>query len=214
MNCRGMALLTGLVLLAAVSLLAVTAAGSMTLQQHQATNYAEKSRARAEAARAESWAIAWLFSQAATERQPGCITDCLLPGGIRQDNEVPDNPEFQGAAWWLTNGTAASRHPLSGASVGHTEDDGSDASWIIEEIHFEPAGTTGTGVEGTGYYRIFARGSGNHPGSVTVTEAIVARPWGTGCQSAAFPPEAPLSSFCSQFSTGLDCGVQSWRQRR
>ena len=214
MNCRGMALLTGLVLLAAVSILAITAAGSMTLQQHQAANFAGKSLGRAEAERAESWAIAWLFSQAGTGRQPGCITDCLLPGGLRQDSEVPDDPEFRGGAWWQANGSAAGRHPLSGASVGYAEEEAPDALWIIEEIHFEPTGTTGSGIEGTGYYRIFARGSGNHPGSVTVTEAIVARPWGADSQAASFPPEAPLSSFCSQFGTGLHCGVQSWRQRR
>lgn len=216
MNCRGMALVTGLVLLAAVALLAVAAAGSMTLQQHQAANFTEKHRAAENAALAESYAIAWLYSRGNTERQTGCVIDCLLPAGIYQDKQVPDHPEFESQSWWQNNGTAAGRHPLSGESLGFVISPASDSLWIIEEIHYQPCEETTAERthDGVAYYRILSRGHGIHPGSVAVSEAIVARPWGENVGPGEFPPSRSLIEFCHQFSNRLACGIQSWRQRR
>lgn len=216
MNCRGVALVTGLVLLAAVALLAVTAAGSMTLLQHQAANFAEKNRARENAALAESYAIAWLFSRADTERQPGCASDCLLPAGILTDDEVPEQPEFASMAWWRQYGTAAGRHPLTDEEAGYSAIDSTESLWTIEEIHYQALqdGDIGGAYHGVAYYRVFSRGSGGHPGSVVVSEAIVARPWGGGTEPGDFPPAESLSDFCRQFPQGMACGIQSWRERR
>ena len=216
MNCRGMALVTGLVLLVAVALLAVTAAGSMTLQQHQAANFTGKHRGKENAAAAESYAIAWLFSRADTERQPRCMENCLLPAGIQPDTAVPDHPEFESTAWWQSNGTAAGRHPLSGEPIGYSFSSASESLWLIEEIHYQPSGEPALEetLEGVAYYRIFSRGQGTHPGSTTVFETFVARPWGENIQPLQFPPSGPLREFCDQFSTDLACGIQSWRQRR
>lgn len=215
MNCRGMALLTGLVLLAAISLLAITAAGSMTLQKHQVVNFADKIQAAANARVAESYALAWLYSRADIERQDNCTTGCLLPAGIYQNQEIPDNPEFEGAGWWRSMAVPAGENPAPG-EAGYVATGPMDALWIMEELHFEATSEPEheAGNAGVGYYRIFSRGGGSGPASVAVTERIVARPWGGEFKEMAFPPAGPLWEFCSQFTEALACGSLAWRQRR
>ncbi len=216
MNCRGLALVTGLILLAAVALLAVTAAGSMTLQHHQSANFIDRQKARNHADLAASYAVAWLNSRDSTERQGDCSDGCLLPYGVYRDPDIPDRPEFLGPAWWLANGTASGRQPQPGGQAGYEAPANGESVWIIEEIHFEPGVEDAAGKidRPVAYYRVFARGRGVFPGSVAVTESIVARPWGEGIQASAFPPEPFQAEFCSQFDKALACGVQSWRQRR
>lgn len=214
MKYRGMALLTGLLLLAAVSVLAVTAAGSMTLQQHQAANHADRILASSGADLAGSWALAWLYGRHRSERQADCVSSCLLPPGIH--GSLPAHPEFESLAWWQTNGVPAGRNPVSGETVGFALSGQKDALWVMEELHFEPVDDQkpAPGVSGTGYYRIFSRGSGRNPGNAVVTEAIVARPWGEGVEAAAFPPDRPMAEFCDRLEPSLPCGTLSWRRRR
>lgn len=216
MNCGGMALLTGLLLLAAVSLLAITAAGTMTLQQHQAANFADKTQARANALLAESFARAWLYSRADSERQSPCTANCLLPHGIYRDEDIPDKPEFEGIAWWRNHGVPAGGHPVPGVVTGYVGEKSTDSLWVIEEIHFEPVDDSAgdTGYSGVGYYRIISRGNGNTPASIAVCEAIVARPWGGEFGALDYPPTSPLSGFCSQFDDSSACGTLAWRSRR
>ena len=208
-----MALVTGLLLMAAVSVLALTAAGSMTLQRHQAANFADRARAAAGADLAASWARAWLYSRADTDRQPGCVTGCLLPLAIREDSEISDNPEFESMAWWVSNGTPAGRHPATGESVGFEAGTESDALWLMEELHYEESAEK-VNHHGVGYYRIFSRGTGRHPGSVVVTETIVARPWGSDIEPSAFPPDQPMAAFCTRVGEEVACGTRSWRRRK
>ena len=63
MNSRGIALFTGLVLLAALSLLALTAASGTVLQRTMAANFQENSMALQNASIAASYARAWLNSR-------------------------------------------------------------------------------------------------------------------------------------------------------
>ncbi len=216
MNCRGMALVSGLLFLVAVALLAVTAAGSMTLQQQQAANFTDRQKARSSADLAESYAIAWLYSRDSVDRQTGCIIDCVLPVGIYRDDEIPDRPEFESAAWWQATATPAGRDPLSGDQIEYAATNPTHAAWIIEEIHFlgHQEDERQQPVSATGYYRIVSRGQGIHPGSVAINESIVARPWNEGVTASEFPPKLPLGEFCRQFSDDVACGMQSWRQRR
>jgi hypothetical protein len=211
-----MALVTGLLLLAVISVLAVTAAGSMTLQQHQAANFSDRMLASSGADLAGSYALAWLFSREDSERQAGCVSDCLLPPGVYGDEAIPDHPEFESLAWWRSNGTPAGKNPVSGEFVGFVSGETSDAMWVMEEVHFEPSLTseTSTPLHGVAYYRIFSRGSGKHPGSTVVTETIVARPWGPDIVAAHFPPDLPMAAFCDQTEEGIPCGTLAWRRRR
>jgi Tfp pilus assembly protein PilX len=213
MNCKGMALLTGLVFLAAVSLVAITAAGGMTLQRHQAANFTDRAQALSRADLAEASARAWLFSRSAIERQPDCISSCLLPEGIRP--AISGDPALEGAAWWRANGTAAGRHPVTGESTGYAGTGTADALWLMEELHFEAVSDPqSTSYAGIGWYRIFARGTGTQPGSLVITETIVARPWGGEIAAGSFPPTGPMSTFCRQFDENTACGTEAWRQIR
>lgn len=216
MNCRGMALLTGLVLMAAISLLALTAAGGMSLQRQQAANHEDKARAKERSDLASSHALAWLLSRQDTERQAGCIRDCLLPDGILGPGEVPEVAVFETAAWWRSNATSAGAHPVSGEPADFAAMAGDDALWLLEEIHYEilPDSDLDGIAYGVGYYRILARGRGRHPRSVSVSEAIVARPWDGAYEPALYPPDQPSAAFCGQFEPSLPCGVLAWRERR
>jgi len=207
-----MALLTGLVLMVAVSLLAVTAAGNMTLQQHQAANFSDRQLAFARADRARSWALAWLFSRPNEDREAACDTDCFLPPAIHQDVQVPDRPELMLHSWWLGNGVAAGAHPVdAGGGIQFTTRDEA-ALWLVEEIHYAARPDTAPGIEGVAYYRVFARGAADD--SVVVSESIVARPWGEAVTELAFPPTGPLSGFCAAIAEAVPCGQLAWRQRR
>jgi hypothetical protein len=213
----GFALLTGLLFLAALTLLALVATCGMTMQRHQATNFQARAQALAYADLASSAALAWLLSRPDTERERDCRDDCLLPPGIAGSDTIPPDAEFRGTSWWQANGQASGLHPLDGEPLpgrGHLMPGAS--IWLLEEIHYQTAAELpqASAVEGLAWYRILARGSARNPGSVVVTESIVARPWGGEYQPAAFPPQEGSAAFCRQFADRLPCGVRSWRQRR
>ena len=216
MNQAGVALLTGLMLLASISLLALFTASSTIMQRQQASNFGEHSRAVENAAIAESQARAWLYSRPDNERQLGCLSSCVLPVGIRNPGELPAHPEFESAAWWRINALEAGRHPETGEILASLAGGSEPARWIIEEIHYETldAVTGAPAIDGVAYYRILSRGTGKHPGSVAVTEAIVARPWEGDFHAASFPEEGSGTPFCNQFPGQYPCGTMAWRQRR
>lgn len=216
MNARGMALVTGLVVLAAVALLAITAAGGMTLQRHQAANFQDHVRAEANADAARAAALAWLYSRADTDRQFDCVSGCFLPDAVRPAGDLPRSPEFLPAAWWQGHAHDAGSHPLTGEPVGFRGASDGAAHWLIEEAHFRRIDPDGNpqGIHGVGYYRVLARGTGRQGRSVAVTETIVARPWQGEYEPGRFSPDESLRRFCAQFGAELACSVLSWRMRR
>lgn len=216
MKARGVALLMGLVLLAAISLLAVMATNGMVLQQRMASNFGDRGLALENAQLAAAAARAWLDSRADFEREAACATGCLLPPAIHGVGELPPDPEFESSEWWRSNAVLTGTHPESGAALGAFGSDGSAAYWLVEELHFEPLALVvqGPAVGGIGYYRILGRGSGHHPGSVAVSETIVARPWQGEYQAADFPAPAVPGGFCRQFDPAVPCGTLAWRQRK
>jgi Tfp pilus assembly protein PilX len=207
-----MALLAGLVLMVAVSLLAVTAAGGMTLQQHQAANFSDRQQAFSRADRARSWAIAWLFSRPSDQRQSACSTDCFLPMAIHAGNQLPGQPENMLISWWQANGVAVGADPTMAGVESQFATDDESALWLIEEIYYVARPDTAPGIEGVAYYRVFARGAADD--SVVVSESIIARPWGEAVQELAFPPVTVLSEFCLSIPETVPCGQLAWRQRR
>jgi len=204
----------GLVLLAAVSLIALMATNGMVLQRRMSANFAERVRALGEATQAEAAARAWLDSRSDMQREAGCVADCVLPAAIRGPGELPRNPEFETAAWWQSNGIPAGTNPETG-EVLDADVIGDDAPiWMIEEIHYDalPAPAAEPLVTGVGYYRIYARGGSG--GSVAVTEAIIAHPWDGAFEPLPYPSSEPTGFFCRQFTPEIPCGMQAWRQRR
>jgi Tfp pilus assembly protein PilX len=222
MNARGFALLAGLLLLAAVSLLAVLTASGTLLQRNMTANFQENSLALENASFAAAYAQAWLFSRPANAREEGCTIQCILPTGIRNTGALPLQPQFESAAWWQSQGFIAGYNPESVEAATASNDANTSSFWLIEEVHFEktPDGEPASQEQdtakfgGIGYYRVFGRGQGRTPNSVAVVESIVARPWNGDFTVALFPPRGPVHSFCRQFEERHDCGVLSWRQRR
>lgn len=212
----GIALVLGLLLLAAISLLAVMAANGMLLQRRMAANDADRGRALQNADLATAAARAWLDSRADVERQAGCQVGCVLPPAIHAGGALPADPEFESAAWWRSNGVAVASHPETGDPLGTPAPLAGEAWWLIEESHIEPFGESvaGPAVGAVGYYRIFGRGSGIQSGSVAVTEAVVARPWEGSYQPAPYPQQADAPDFCRQFDAAVPCGQLAWRQRK
>jgi Tfp pilus assembly protein PilX len=216
MKSRGVALVTGLLLLAAISLLAITAAGGMTLQHRQAANFQDRLRARSAAGAATRAAMAWLYSRPDSDRQIDCARACFLPDAVYAPDALPPQAEFQSASWWSQHATAADRDPVSAEPLGFAPNSAGQARWILQEVHFDsidPAATRRT-VAGIGYYRVLGRGVGRQAETVVVTETIVARPWHGAFEPLAFPPKNPLRSFCMQFDGELPCGMHSWRVLR
>ena len=213
MNQRGIALIAGLVLLAAVSLLAVFAASGTVLQRNMAANFRERSLALENAYTAASFARAWLISRPVSGRETSCLVGCILPIGIRNAGELPDRPEFEGAGWWRENGYLAGYNPETASLVEDPAFSGRSTYWLIEEIHFDP-GAEHSKNSATGYYRVFSRGEGRNATSVVVLETIVARPWEGEFSPGHFPPSGPESTFCGQFDSHQSCGVLAWRRRR
>lgn len=214
MRARGVALVSGLVVLTALSLLALTAAGGMTLQRRQSANFQDRVSAEAGSERAQAAARAWLYSRADDERQAGCVTGCFLPPAIHPPGSVPVDVEFLGDGWWAEHAHRAPEHPLTGESNGFTGVVANDARWLLTEIHYESLDSESGGVTGIGYYRILGRAKGRQPGTVVVTEAIVARPWDAAVEPLPYPPSESLSRFCAPFAPGVPCGVLAWRTRR
>ena len=216
MKAQGVALVTGLVILAAISLLAITAAGGMTLQRHQAANFQDRVRARSATDTAQWAALAWLYSRPDSDRQSECSTACFLPEAIYSDGAIPSQAEFLSAAWWTDHATPADRHPVSGDPIELGTTTGSPAAWIIQEVYFEAIDPGGNeyGIEGIGYYRVLSRGTGRQANTVAVSESLVARPWRGAYETAKYPPEAALQAFCEPFNDKLPCGIQAWRVLR
>jgi Tfp pilus assembly protein PilX len=215
MKCRGIALLMGLVLLAAISLLALMAANGMLLQRRMSANFGAGGRALAQATRGTEAARAWLNSRADFERESGCIERCILPFAIHDSGQLPRNPEFESSGWWQIHGVAAGLHPETGEPLTPGDTETGPPWWIIEELRYESAPATPEGVlAGIGYYRVLARGSGGSLGGLGVTESIIARPWGDGVEPGLFPSDGQAGAFCRQFDPAIPCGTLAWRQRR
>jgi len=211
-----MALLTGLVLLAAISLLALIAASGTILQRNMADNFQENSLALQNASVAAAYAKSWLNSRLVFERESSCEIDCILPAGIRNPGELPLRPEFESAGWWRSNAFAAGYNPETAETVTTPDVGAEPARWVIEEIHYESTGDARAEnrAEGVAYYRILSRGTGQNSRNVAVTESIVARLWDGDFLADSYPPDGPFGAFCEQFEHRYDCGRLSWRQRR
>jgi len=211
-----MALLMGLVLLAAISLMALMAANGTVLQRRMSANFEASSKALGDAARATAAARAWLDSRSDFERQRGCLSNCILPAAIQGTGELPRYPEFESAAWWMVNAVAAGTHPETGDAVDLPAPEADPPRWIIEELRYVPLDESVSGDQavGVGYYRILARSSGGRAGGLAITESIVARPWDGDYEPLPYPSDTPPGAFCRQFDQRVACGMQAWRQRR
>lgn len=218
---QGVTLLTGLVLMAAISLLALAATSSMILQLRMASNFQDSRLALQNSAMAVIQGEDFLFSVGQDGRLPDCQARCfnpLLSSIIHQALDVPAFPEYEDESWWRSRAVDAATDPLTGKRNETTPATGAETPrFLIEEVYFDPLkgesiAADAPPVNGIGYYRILGRGSGQDAAAVVVSESIIARPWAADALpgSASSDP----SEFCADFRPWYDCGRKAWRQRR
>lgn len=217
----GVALLAGLVMLMAISLLALAASKSMILQQHMAGNFSDSQQARQAATFSILQGESLIFSIGHNARFPACKQDCFAPPLdriIRQTSELPVSPEFENAPWWQSWAFEAGADPVNGSDPVQVWTYGTEPPrFLIEELHFDDLGSAtraadAPALDGIGYYRVLARGTGRGPAAVAVDEAIIARPWLSDATPDSGTPDE--KAFCEAFQPWYDCGVMVWRQRR
>lgn len=221
---RGVALLTGLVLLSALSLLALVAATSALSQQRMAGNHDDAALARAQSDRALAEAARLVLTVPEDRRRAGCRDDCFLSPTdqvIRGADELPALPEFEPGAWWRAEGWPPGTDPVTAGAPDSEAGSSADLPrFTVEEILFRLPGEIVTppgapAIAGLGYYRVLGRGTGRQAGTVSVGEALIARPWiGTPPEAAQERPPADWAEYCAPFQPWYDCGPLTWRARR
>ncbi len=216
---RGVALLAGLVLLTALSLLGVIAAASMLSQQRMAGNHDDGAAARANADIAVTAGLTLLLQLPDDFRRSNCTESCFTPPAdslVHSPGELPALPEFEPAGWWAEHGLLPGTAADTSAPPQAVESPWAEAPrFTLEELAFRGPGDLETDpsappIDGIGYYRVLGRGAGRQPGIVTVAEAIVARPW----RAPAAEPARDWRHFCSTWAQWYDCGGLALRLRR
>jgi Tfp pilus assembly protein PilX len=211
---HGAALVLGLVLIASMSLLAVASSSGAALQSRMAANWQERTAAWVSASLADAEARRWLASRPAVDRGPDCSPGVMQPFAIHARESLPVDVAFQAESWWNSQAIQANRHPELGTQLVPAGDLPGSVYWLIEEVHCEPAVTMETPL--VAWYRILAWAGGRLPGSVVVTESIVARPWGEEIAAMPYPSSSGSSGFsvfCAPVQSA-PCGRKAWRQLR
>ena len=211
----GATLLLCLLLLTVLALLALASASDSVLQGKMAAN---GERAVASAYAADStldWAENWILGLDGSERPAPCTGPCA-PGSVIHAPEVfPPAPEYESEQWWLDNGFEDGLDPVSGIRLQQRAGQYAQAGlWIIEEVLFEPANPEADQRPDISYYRVIARGVAQAGITTSITESIIARPWGNAEWSDPFPANVDETSFCVRYLTAKPCGRLAWRQRR
>lgn len=201
----GAALIMCLVLLGALSLLGLSAASEHRMQLHMSHNLESSLERRINADHALKWAEDWLLGLPGNNRPLACSTDCSSGDLIRVAGAFGPTPQYMDPSWWQHNGHAAGYTP--GA-----EPPGFSGPWyIVQEVYLEPSSAPESLQQETSYYRILAQGSAANEHQSSVTESILARPWGHESLSNGFPSDPLSVSFCKSDLVEPPCGRVAWR---
>lgn len=211
---RGIALIAGLMLMASMVMLSLAVATGVLLEHRMAGNFGDGQLALGRAQLAQQWGEHWLYSQAVNPLNPECESDCGV-ALIYPQGTLPAAPELLNSEWWSLNAWKAGIEPVTGlVHLDYTFPGTGDPLWLIEELRIEPLEPLIEDPEPTmGYYRVLAHGSGRLPGSIAITESIIARPWIDSLEPSPLPPSAG-TWFCETVTTDFACGRMSWRRRR
>lgn len=203
----GAALIMCLILLGALSLLGLSAASERVMQMRMSSNSDSGLARRLNANSGLNWAEDWLLGMPGTGRPVACAANCTAADVIRPVGAYGIAPQHMNLQWWQLNGHAVGFAPE--ASPPPAEFAG--PWYIIEEVHIEPAVNPESLQLETAYYKIMARGMATGPTQNSVTESILARPWGHESLSNGFPPNAETVPFCKSMLTQTPCGRMAWR---
>jgi len=209
-----MALLLGLLLMAALSLLALAASSDSVLQARMAENLQHSERSAISANSALAWAEDWLLALEGDVRPPPCSAPCPPGAVIQAVNSYPLTPESSTPEWWEAHGHPDGHDPVSGEQLAQKSGaQGAPGRWIVEEVWYEGAPGDASGRPAISYYRVIARGAGSGA-YAAVTESIIARPWGDAAWADAFPAGIGEPRFCNRQAPETPCGRLAWRQRQ
>lgn len=177
-NENGFVLVTSLIFLVVITLLAVSAISSSTLQERMASNLREKSRARQAADAGLRAAELQLGSavMATYQKAQNCSTggelDDSATGFVICRQGIFDAAEEDGGASYFDEATWN-----SGAVQTYSADEeiGTDVRYVIEELNdcvdsVDPD-TCSLGV-GVIRYRVTALASGENPAAIAVTQSV------------------------------------------
>ncbi len=208
-----MTLLLGLLLMAALSLLALAASSDHVLQARMVQNLQRSELSYATANSALAWAEDWLLGLSGDSRPTPCAGPCPAGSVIRAPDGYPPAPEHASPQWWAANGFKDGHDPLSGIALANRAvHAGEPGLWIVEEVWFSEAAPLDDGRPAIAYYRILARGA-NADGYAAVTESVIARPWGSAEWADAFPASMGGTRFCAGQPPAVPCGRLAWRRR-
>jgi Tfp pilus assembly protein PilX len=216
---RGIALIAGLLLMASMVVLALAVATGMLLERRMAANFSDAQLALQRAQLADKWAGYWLLSRPNNPLDPACNDSCGPSPPLFGSGQLPDPPELEDTGWWQLHAQIAGIEPVTGqVQMDYSLPGTEDARWLIQEMHSQPLegymALPGAPHPTLSYYRVLGRGSGRFPGSIAVTETIVARPWAAEFLPALHPPAPDAEWFCEQVPIEVPCGRLGWRRRR
>ena len=98
---------------------------------------------------------------------------------IHSEGFYGEDIEHLDSDWWEQNAFGFGMDPASGMLFNEFSEGEIERSyWLIEEIHVEGNSSGLSPATEIAYYRISARGSLANHGMYSVTQSIVARPWG------------------------------------
>lgn len=212
---RGVTLLLCVLLLAGLSLLALSAASDSQLQLRVMGNIDSEARALAAARSAGAWAEQWLFSLDGASPPPTCASDCTGAAPILAPGALPQHPGDHPENWWLSQAFADGHDPFTGQRLAPRAVRGTPVGrWLVQELHrdFVAAEQENPSAELV-WYRVIARAAPAPSGSPVVVESIVARPWGEAGWQDALPRDAALTAFCQSLVHRMPCGRRGWRRR-
>jgi hypothetical protein len=211
---KGAVLILCLLLLAALSMLALAAASDQILQARITVNTITSSNIEASSDAGLSWGESWLFGLGGKLIPDNCETACGRSEVIKTDGFYPLGSDISGD-WWSKNAYSAGIDPVTGATLNsELAQLHAGSSWIVEEIYQSSLQLADVPPTDIGYYRILTRGRAD-PGSMfSITESIVARPWGDDSWQNAFPDQPGSVGFCQNINVQIPCGRLAWRKVR
>lgn len=195
---RGIALITGLIILVLLTLIGVTAARSTLLQERMAGNLRDQNVAFQSAEAALRWGEGYLNGASLSSFVADTSTTVLskTPTGLYQATMSPTLERWQQGVWDDAGSVAYPRTPDNlGAAIDAPEGAAETPRFIIEDlstsikcttantvsctttpVNLQPGGSLKLGaVEETGVYRITARGVGTSANTIVFLQSYYFR---------------------------------------
>jgi Tfp pilus assembly protein PilX len=209
----GAVLLLCLLLLTSLALLGLAAATDQVLQAKMSSNLVDGANAGQSVDSTLKWGQDWLFGLNGNNRPVACNSNCLPSDIVRPEGAFGDDFAYRDPDWWVQNAHAMGRDPVTKDWLLESPEAESERNyWLIEELHVEPEPSGLSLATEITYYRLTARASSPNNSTFTISESIVARPWGDASLTDALPKPTNDPGICFSLASEVPCGRLAWRQ--